>query len=189
MSPPPSGSRGEAPAPEYIIRVTLPNPDSFPPTPDGSREYELHYWRAIREAMPPDFDIIPLRSNEKWDKDSRGRAIIPIGSAYSSTPLNNYVKHTKDAFRRMEDIIRSIRIDLNSFESHIEYARRKMPARQSTAGEPMMCSIQSAAAEHNEWVEAGGLRSGDPGPLDQLIASLEEALEMAKREKKKKEEE
>lgn len=53
----------------------------------------------------------------------------------------------------------------------------------------LKCLVQSISVEHNEWVEAGGLRSGDPGPLDQLIASLEEALEKAKREKKEKEEE
>lgn len=53
----------------------------------------------------------------------------------------------------------------------------------------LKCLIVATAAEHNEWVEAGGLRSGDPGPLDQLIGRLEEALERAKREKKEKEEE
>lgn len=49
--------------------------------------------------------------------------------------------------------------------------------------------LQMGATRHDAWVEAWGLQSGQPGPLDDLIREFEECAEVARQIKREMEEE
>lgn len=49
--------------------------------------------------------------------------------------------------------------------------------------------LQMVATSHEAWVEAWGLQSGEPGPLDELINEFEECAEVARDLKREMEEE
>lgn len=70
-----------------------------------------------------------------------------------------------------------------------KYERIVMPVITLPTDEPLRGSLQKIADEHNRWVDDGGLRTGDLGPLDVLLLQLRECEVIASALKRECEEE
>lgn len=58
--------------PQFVIRVKLPNSNSYHCSPSGDTEYEEAYNKVLKENIPENFSVVNLRKPFSFPKDNEG---------------------------------------------------------------------------------------------------------------------
>ena len=91
--------------PEFMVRVKLPDAAAYHSSPSGDTAYEDAYQTAIAKAMPPGFEVVPLKSNEQYPTDRAGRSCVLIRPvAKDEDMLWFYIEQIKSMQLKLEAV-------------------------------------------------------------------------------------
>lgn len=80
------------PLPEFMVRVKLPDPSRYSPGPSGDNAYDDAYDKALRDAVPPGFEVRRPRLGQRWPVDSEGYTFVPLYCSGPQKALSHYIE-------------------------------------------------------------------------------------------------